>query len=41
MAVKGLVFLAGGLEWLIKPVVDTMLFFLSYKIQQLWVFRKK
>ncbi len=41
MAVKGLVLLAGGLEWLIKPLVDTALFFISYKIQQLWVFRKK
>ena len=40
MAVKGLVLLAGGLEWLLKPVVDTTLFFISYKIQQLWVFRR-
>ncbi len=41
MAVKGFVMLAGGLEWLIKPLVDPTLFFLSYKIQQKWVFRKK
>ena len=41
MAVKGFVMLAGGLEWLIKPLVDSTLFFLSYKIQQKWVFRKK
>ena len=41
MAVKGLVRLAPGMEWLIKPLVDTTLFFLSYKIQQIWVFQKK
>ncbi|MBR1472029.1 MAG: bifunctional glycosyltransferase family 2/GtrA family protein [Lachnospiraceae bacterium] len=40
LLVKNLVLLAGGKEWLIKPLVDTLLFFISYKVQQLWVFRK-
>lgn len=41
LLVKALVLLAGGFEWLLKPLVDTTLFFVSYKIQQLWVFRRK
>ena len=39
--VSGLVKVTHLSELLVKIVVDTILFFISYKIQQLWVFKKK
>lgn len=30
----------GGTRWLIKPICDGLLYFLSYKIQNIWVFKK-
>ncbi|MBR4208535.1 MAG: bifunctional glycosyltransferase family 2/GtrA family protein [Lachnospiraceae bacterium] len=45
LIVKGLALISGtesaGLTTLIKMVVDTVLFFISYKIQQAWVFKRK
>ena len=32
--------LLGGSETVIKIIVDTLLFFISYQIQRRWVFRK-
>ena len=39
--VDGLVKLIGGNKSLTKFVVDMILFFISYKVQQLWVFKAK
>jgi len=40
LGIKGLGLL-GMAPWLAKIIVDTLLYFLSYRIQQQWVFRKE
>lgn len=40
-AVYGLTLLFGGGDVIVKLFVDLILSLMSYKIQQIWVFRKK